>query len=169
VAADLATYGFEDLLLQFRQRHGYHHGHTWKQHRDGTMVCSCCDYIRAWIGACSRMCASKIRAASPRTTFWSLVCCRPRPPMITGGTCSPLWAPQWGPQMHADALFQSLMEAIPPPVCASKCVWRSWISDGTWKMVDEHSALRRRPNHDRAEARRPDQQIQHALQANRTW
>jgi endonuclease/exonuclease/phosphatase family metal-dependent hydrolase len=45
VAADLATYGFEDLLLQFRQRHGHRHGHTWKQHCDGTMVCSRCDYI----------------------------------------------------------------------------------------------------------------------------
>jgi hypothetical protein len=45
VAADLATYDFEDLLLQFRQHRGYRHRHTWKQHHDGTKVCSHCDYI----------------------------------------------------------------------------------------------------------------------------
>jgi endonuclease/exonuclease/phosphatase family metal-dependent hydrolase len=45
MAADLASYGFEDLLPHFRQRCGFCHGTTWWQHRDGGTVRSRCDYI----------------------------------------------------------------------------------------------------------------------------
>jgi hypothetical protein len=64
----------------------------------------------------------------------------------------PLRPPQWGPQMHADTLFQSLTDAIPAPVPATKRAWQLWISNETWKMVDERSALRQHPNHDHTEA-----------------
>jgi hypothetical protein len=148
VATDLATYGFEDLLLQFGQHRGYRHGHTWKQHRDGTMVCSHCDYILGldW-HMFSNMCLkdprlftsdhllvpgalpaspgstcgpgnaslfgppsgaprlvlmrsislSRIRASSPRTICWSLVCCQPRPVVPAVPAMLPSSAPQVGP------------------------------------------------------------------------
>ena len=172
VAADLATYGFEDLLLQFRQRRGYRHGHTWKQHRDGTMVCSRCDYI---LGLDRRM-FSNVCLKDPRlfTSDHLLVLgVLPASPARDHGRYLrsrrrfPLRPPQWGPQTRADALFQSLTDAIPAPVPATKRAWQSWISDETWRMVDERSALRRRPNHDRAEARRLDRRIQQALRADR--
>jgi hypothetical protein len=67
----------------------------------------------------------------------------------------------------SSALFQSLTDAIPPPVPATKRAWRSWISAETWKMVDEHSALQRCPNHNRTEARRLHRRIQQALRADR--
>jgi hypothetical protein len=55
-------------------------------------------------------------------------------------------------QMCADMLLQSLTAAIPAPLPVTKRAWQSWISNETWKVVDEHSALQRLPNHDRAEA-----------------
>lgn len=45
IAADLASYGFEDMSAHFRQRRGFRHGTTWMQCRNDEMVRSRCDYI----------------------------------------------------------------------------------------------------------------------------
>jgi exonuclease III len=171
VAADLATYGFEDLLLQFRQHRGRHHGHTWKQHRDGMMVCSHCDYI---LGLDPRM-FSNVCLKDPclyASDHLLVLGMLPASPSHEHGRY--LWSrrrfslgpPKWGPPTHADALFQSLTDAIPPPVPTTKQARRSWISAETWKMVDEHSALQRCPSHNRTEARWLHRRIQQALRAN---
>ena len=79
----------------------------------------------------------------------------------------PLRTPQWGPQTRADALYQALKESIPPAEAATRRVRKSWVSDETWRLVDERSALTRTLNHDRAAARRLARRIQAAFRADR--
>jgi hypothetical protein len=33
ITPEMANFGLEDLVLRFRQRHNYLHGHTWRQRR----------------------------------------------------------------------------------------------------------------------------------------
>lgn len=79
----------------------------------------------------------------------------------------PLRAPKWGPQTRADALLQVLNEAIPKPTLAERRERWEWISNETWRLVDERAALQKVIGHDRAKVRRLDRRIRRAFKADR--
>jgi len=70
--------------------------------------------------------------------------------------------------MRADGLFQMLKEAIPWPMTAEKRARKLWISDETWKLVDECAALLCSPNHTQAEAHQLNHHVKQAFKADRT-
>jgi hypothetical protein len=81
----------------------------------------------------------------------------------------PLATPKWGPLTKADAYFKMLQQHVPVELRAEKRVRRSWISEATWRLVDERAALLQVPNHDRTYARRLSRQINQSFKADRTW
>ena len=172
IAADMASFGFEDMLAHFRQRRGFRHGKTWMQHRNNEVLRSRCDYI---LGTDRRL-FNKVCLRDPRLfssdhlmvlgELWSSELRRNKS-YLRGRQRFPLRAPKWGPQTRADALLQALNEAIPKPTRAERRARREWISEETWRLVDERSALRKVIGHDHAKARWLDRRVQQAFKADR--
>jgi len=172
VAADMASHALEDLLLHFRQRRGFRHGATWRQRRNDELVSSRCDYI---LGRDRRILAN-VSVRNPRlfASDHLLVLGELRSESqqrhssyLRGRKRFPLRLPKWGPLTQADARFQTLLDAIPVPTRAERRARREWISQSTWKLVDERSALQKVVDHDRAHARRLTRRIRRAFQADR--
>ena len=57
----------------------------------------------------------------------------------------PLKPPKGGQATEADKVFAELKAAMPPPEPRS-FRRNAWISDETWKLVDERVAIRRKPD-----------------------
>ena len=171
VAAAVVSYGLDDLLLHFKQRRGKRHGYTWSQRNNGELVTARCDYI---LGSDRRM-FTKVALRDPRLFSSDHL-------MVMGMLLSapkrsnkgylgsrkrfPLRTPKWGPKTKVNALFQKLKDAAEPPE-HRKRKDRMWVSEATWKLVDERAELRRDPSHDRAYARRLTRRIRQSFKDDR--
>jgi hypothetical protein len=73
-----------------------------------------------------------------------------------------------GPSSMMDSLFQEIETAAKPtPSDIRKGPRSSWISDATWRIVDQKNAVRRLPGNNQAEYRRLDRRLQVALTGDR--
>ena len=172
VAALIATYGLEDMLLHFKQRKSFTHRQTWHQLRDGKLLRSRCDYI---LGTDRRL-FETVGIRDPRHyssdhyMIMARYLIRPTPShksYLRGRKRFPLTLPTRGPLNKADTLFQEVKanfpETPPPKPHASK----TWLSPATLSLIDTRCSLCRNPRHDRAEARRLTRAINASINEDR--
>ncbi|HEY9815724.1 MAG TPA: endonuclease/exonuclease/phosphatase family protein, partial [Candidatus Obscuribacterales bacterium] len=176
IATALDTHGLEDLVPHFYQRSRFGYGTTWRQCRNGQWINSRCDYI---LGTDRRI-WQNVSIRDPRnfdSDHYMVIGKLLSAPMtgnrryLLGRRRFPLKLPKWGPQSRADALFQALQEMKTPPQRVNR-LKKPWVSEATWKLVDQKAALRhrRQVGHDRelqSESRRLSRRIQQALKADR--
>jgi hypothetical protein len=86
---------------------------------------------------------------------------------LRGRTRFPLRPLKWGPLTHVDMIFQALKRAEVPPL-PRQWSWNAWISEETWKLVDERAAMRKRSGCDRTAYCHLDRRVKAALRADRT-
>jgi len=159
------------MLLQFKLTARNSHRQTWWQERGEFLIRSCCDYI---LGSDKRM-FRNVYLKDPRCfssdhfmvvgKLTSATHSRNRS-YLRGRTRFPLRAPKWGPLTLVDTIFQELKKEVVPPLPRERRR-NSWISNTTWKLVDERAAMRRSPQFDRTAYRRVDRGVKAAIKADR--
>jgi hypothetical protein len=172
IAAMVASYGLNDMLLHFKQRRRYRDGATWRQTRQGEVVKGWCDYI---LGTKRRF-FRKVVIRDPRcfSSDHFLVMgqlmskpYRSHRRYLNGRRSYPLKAHKVGPDSStADQLYHELKAAIPKPTRQER-KRRDWISEATWLLVDQRSALRRSPGYNQAEHRRLNRRVNASLKQDR--
>ena len=172
VATEMAMLGLDDMLQHFRQRRAFRHRTTWWQQRASETYRSRCDYI---LGTDRRQFTSvSIRDPSLFSSDHFLVLgtissdtLRENKAYLHGRRRFPLRPPKWGPRTETDAVFQTLVDAIPPRTLTEKRARRGWISESTWTLVDKRAAMRRAGHRDQATLRRLGRRIQRAFKVDR--
>ena len=171
VSSTLATYGLEDLLPHFLQRHPYRDNCTWHQTRNSTIYRSRCDYI---LGTDRRL-FQTVSIRDPRhfsTDHYMLVAKLLQRPQRShkrypqGRRTFPLTATP-GPHTYVDSLFQAAIsnsEGIPKQKQSKR---PTWLSPETIRLMDQRCSFRRNPLHDQAEARRLTRLINQSIKCDR--
>ena len=165
VATKMAMLGLDDMLQHFRQRRAFRHHTTWWQQQASETYRSHCNYI---LGTDRQQFTSvSIRDPSLFSSDHFLVLGTiSSDTYLHGRRHFPLGLPKWGPRTETDAMFQTLVDAIPPRMLTEKRARRGWISESTWTLVDKRAAMRQAGHRDQATLHRLGRCIQRAFQAN---
>ena len=170
IAAAMAAEGLEDMSLHFRGRRG-RGGHTLSMVRLGREVTSKTDYM---LGVDRRSFRNVQVRDSRHNSDHFMVVASLRPASVRehrrhvgGRRRFPLTPPKGGQATEADKVFAELKAQMlhPEPRTLRR---NAWMSEETWKLVDERVATRRKPDKDQAELRRLSRRIKASLQADRT-
>lgn len=168
----LANHGLIDMLPHFGQRRSHAGLKTWRQIRNGRLVTARCDYLlasdrRIFANVCIRdprhftsdhlMVMGILQSATHRANQTYL----------RGRKRFPLRPTKMGPATKVDSLFQQLKSSIPKAVYDRNTPRRAWISDKTWKLVDQRSALGRSPTYTQKEHRRLSRAVKASLREDR--
>ena len=171
IAQLIADAGLRDMHQHFKTRRRC--SSTWHQKREGEIVWSRPDYF-----LCSdRRMIRKYSIRDPRhyVTDHRLVCSviisnklKRNKAYLRGRTQFPHRTPKMGPSSMMDSLYQEIETAAKPtPSDIRKGPRSSWISDATWRIVDQKNAVRRLPGNNQAEYRRLNRRLQVALTGDR--
>lgn len=153
IAAMVASLGVEDVISNFRQTRRHADGITWRQNRNNGEVSSRCDYI---LSSSSRI-FTAVRIVTPRhydSDHNAVVATMiPTPKQqhrryLNGRKAFPLKVVDRD-RTEVDGYFDSVLSRIPAVHGGNHREWRSWISENTWRLVDQRAALRRSSGLDR--------------------
>ena len=151
IAQLLANAGLRDMHHHFKT--GRRRSSTWHQKRNEEIVWSRPDYF---LGTDRRI-IRKYKIRDPRhfVTDHKLVCgylisneLKENKNYLKGRTLFPHRTPKMGPSSKMDSLFQDIETAGKPTSSERRQGPRSgWISDETWRIVDQKNAFRRSPGY----------------------
>ena len=174
IAADLVSYGFQDLLLKFRQRRRFSSRCTWFQRRNGDMVTARCDYI---LGMGGKGDPNRVVIRAPRLydSDHHMVCGRLRSDTLRRNRAYlrkrkrfPLQKPKWGPHNLVDSLYQAVQENAVKAGCSGtgRRPKPEWISSATWDLIDQRWRMSQ-TDFSSASYKQLSRRIQKALKADR--
>ena len=147
IAVALAEEGIEDMVAHFllRQRKWVRERRTWSMVREGKVVWSRTDYI---LGTDLRL-FWNISVRDPRHNtdhYMVMGCLRSAPKRehtkyLTGRRILTLQPPS--DPTREDRIFMALQRAVPKPHARERRK-NGWISEDTWRLVDERVSARRK-------------------------
>ena len=150
IADCLATSGLIDMRRHFKLDGKNRMPDTWHRTREGEPVRSRPDYF-----LCSdRRIIKRYRIRDPRhfTTDHKLVCgtlisntLKENKAYLNGRSKFPYRTPKMGPSSRLDSICHDVEQAALPPVSKPEQRSKSWISDASWRLVDQKNALCRLP------------------------
>ena len=171
IAQLLADFSLRDMHHHFKT--GRRRSSTWHQKRKGEIVWSRPDYFLCT----DRRTIRKYNIRDPRhyVTDHKLVCgvlisnkLKENKRYLRGRTKFPHRTPKMGPSSMMDSLCKDIETAAKPaPREIRQGPRSSWISDDTWRIVDQKNALRRLPGNNQAEYRRLNRRLKSALSSDR--
>ena len=171
IANLIATQGLLDMLQHFRQRRHFGSRKTWMRQQEGRTLRSRNDYI---LGSDRRI-FKKVCIRNPRHfasdhlallgTIQSRTVGENRA-YLRGRKAYPLQPPSRGPLSRVDSLFTELKSHVEKPTRESRRA-TSWISAGTWALIDQHAQARKCEFPDQALTRRLKRSIQSSLAEDR--
>jgi len=171
IAQLLANAGLRDMHHHFKT--GRRRSSTWHQKRNEEIVWSRPDYF---LGTDRRI-IRKYKIRDPRhfVTDHKLVCgylisneLKENKNYLKGRTLFPHRTPKMGPSSKMDSLFQDIETAGKPTSSERRQGPRSgWISDETWRIVDQKNAFRRSPGYNQTEYRCLNRRLKLAFKSDR--
>jgi exonuclease III len=171
VASMAASFGLDDLLRHFKQKHRFRSGFTWRMRRGQGMVMSRCDSIFCT----DRRIFKNVAIREPRHyssdhylvlgIIMSESLCAHRS-YSKGRKRFPLSPTRWGPKTKEDSLFNDLKRHIARRSRADR-KWASWISDKTWRLVDRKAGLQRSTRFSNRENNCLKRQIHRSMKVDR--
>ena len=170
IAAELTAEGLEDMetYLLLRRNTWGRERRTWSMVREGKVVRSRTDYI---LGTDCRL-FYNITVRDPRhnTDHYMVLGClhsaseREHTKYLTGRKRLPLQPPS--APTREDGIFAALRRAVPKPQARERRK-NGWISEDTWRLVDERVSVRRKPAQDQTRIRRLSRAIATSLKMDR--
>jgi hypothetical protein len=175
VATELIGRGLIDSLAHFQQRRRFRDLQTWRQRRHNIVISSRCDYIL--VPDCSALRTAGLRDPRYFSSDHLMVVGEHQGSVhshgaayIRGRKAFPLGAPKWGPMSQADYLFEEVLAQVQVPAREAARHRQPWISDETWRKVDEmhqHNRRRHTPEFSQPRQRVLKRQVQQAFATDR--
>ena len=171
IATTLATEGLEDMARHFlpRESRGCRDWRTWGMLRKGREVWSRMDYI---LGT-DRCLFRKVAVQDPKhnSDHYMVLGCLPSFPLtehkryLGGRKLWPVRPPR--EPTRTDQLFAALQRAV-PRAQPRKARLNTWISESTWRLINERVSARRDPRYGQAYKRRLGKAVQRSSLIDRS-
>jgi Reverse transcriptase (RNA-dependent DNA polymerase) len=175
IATELLGRGLIDALAHFRQRRRFRDLCTWRKCRNGSVISSRCDYIL--LPDCSALRSAGLRDPRYFSSDHLMVVGEHQgsphsrgAAYIRGRKAFPLGTPKWGPMTQADFLFEKVLAQVQVPAQPTRFARPPWISDTTWRIVDElhqHNRRRHTPEFSQPAHRELKRKVQQAFANDR--